>query len=603
MKKCFFFGLTVFSCIGISHAQLSKGGFPQSLKMTNTGKVPVYTYPLPDWNAFQEKVAAGEDGYDPQLDYIALLADVDIKFPESGTFMKGADGSLVWKAQLQIDGSPGTGFIYDKFFLPKGVKYYISNATGSHVLGAYTASNNNAEHTFANEAVQGGTVNVELNIASGVDLNAIDFHIEKAAVYFAGVQYLKKYISEDRLRLISHYDSAAGSSSVCTINAICPLGQDYKVQKRATVQVIFVSGGSSFSTCSGTMVNRVGNTPEDCKQYFLAASHCKSTGTSNSVFSNTLFRFNFEAPVCDRNDVVAANTLTGADFVARSVFTSADPQQIKGDFLMLELREKIPDNWYVTFAGWDRQPDHDSTAIAPKKFIGFHHPNGDIKKVSSSQTIMSALRGDTIPSHWRTELDSGVVASGSSGSGFFDGDGRLIGVGSVAGPLGLPSRCFKNAAGETARGTGNLVYYAKFSYSWDYMVDGTSERRRLWPWLDPQNTGVVTLDPIGSDCKAIVPQPEPVLGIKDNEVLDQSISIYPNPSYTGDVTARFNFTKPVDLTAEVYNIAGARIQYSKLSKVQQGLYTFDLSSFSNGIYLIKFSSEKGSSMKKIVLNR
>ncbi len=114
----------------------------------------------------------------------------------------------VWRARINVAGANALGLYYDNFQLPEGVKFYLSNANGKQILGAYTAANNNPSvPNFATEAVQGEVVNLELDIEPGVNLADINLHIDRAAAYFRGIEYLLNYVDGD-LQTIDAYDDA-----------------------------------------------------------------------------------------------------------------------------------------------------------------------------------------------------------------------------------------------------------------------------------------------------------------------------------------------------------------------------------------------------------
>ncbi len=90
--------------------------------------------------------------------------------------------------------------------------------------------------------------------------------------------------------------------------------------------------------------------------------------------------------------------MTGAKFVARSVMPlnasgQPDAPQIKGDFILLELNSALPLSWNMNLAGWNRDAGIPLSNASPKRFIGFHHPGGDVKKVTTSHTIQSYSLG------------------------------------------------------------------------------------------------------------------------------------------------------------------------------------------------------------------
>lgn len=606
MKKIISGLLMTATCYAAS-AQIGQGGVPLIPAQADR-YVPVSRYPLPDWESKLKQTEQDEAAGKPQPYLVALFTPSDVSFPASGTLLKQEDGSTIWQAQVSVAGAKAIGLYYDHFQLPKGVKFYVTNASKTQILGAYTSDNNAPSGTFANEAVQGGLLNLQLEIAPGVDPSAIQLHIDRSAVYFRGIAYLAAFAYDPaQLQEINYIDSAlSGSSSACMINAACPLGANYQVQRKAAFQTLLPVGTQgAVALCSATMINNTGNTTASCKHYFLTATHCDdANSTTSSHFDQMLLRFNFERPSCTSTAIPESNTLVGANFIARANYTAATANDIKGDFLLMELRSALPTSWNVNLAGWNKDPNLPLTIAAPKKYIGFHHPNGDVKKVSAAQSIQStALQpGAPAETHWVMQLDSGVVATGSSGSGMFDGDGYLVGVASVAAPNNLPSACNKNAAGQNVTGTANVIFYSKLAYDWDYNVDGSANNRKLKPWLDPANSGVTKLNAVKSDCSAL--SGNPTTGITNrSQELDKAIGLYPNPSKDGRVTVQFNLSAPADIHMELYDVSGKKVRTYELKHVQSGLYPLNLGQLGNGLYLLQCSDGQSVTGKKVMLTR
>lgn len=580
-------------------AQYKEGGLPFSFSAGYRDQYfPVSAYPLPDWDKAMQRQAEEEANFSqPYL--LALYAPSDVGFPHSGILTTTKDGHKIWRAAVNIDGAKAIGFYYDSFQLPEGVKYYVFNEKGNQVLGAYSKANNQADGLFANEPVQGSTVYLELDIDPDVNVQDIDLHIDRSAVYFRGTEYLNRYAEGfEKLETLNAVDSALdGLSSVCMINAMCPLGNGYANQRNAVLQQLLPMQ-EGVAACTGTMINTTGNTASNCKQYFLTASHCEpSNSTSSSAFSQLIIRFNFQRATCTGGTIPESQTLTGANFIARSI-TSANPQQINGDFLLLELKQALPASWNVNLSGWNKSASILLTQTAPKKFIGFHHPNGDNKKVSASKTIESTDLGGA-GSHWGMMLDSGLVAQGSSGSALFDGNGLLIGQLSAGAPMQLPASCNTNAQGGQAIATANMALYSKFAKDFDYAADGSANISKLKPWLDPANTGVITLNPVKSNCTALSGGGTSIT--HNDPKLDHAISVYPNPSALGYVQVQVNLAVASALSVEVYNIDGKRVKTLELGNVQAKTFILPTTGLTPGLYLLKFSDGNSVSTRKLVI--
>ncbi|MNS31293.1 Protease 1 precursor [compost metagenome] len=603
MKKSLLIGAVLFSTIYSAQAQISQGGLPLSLRnKVSYSNIPLSSYSNPDWNAYLEQASA--DFNQPYL--AGLYTAANFGFPESGQLITLDNGQRIWRGQIRVQDAPAIGLMYDKFALPKGVQLYLSNETQNQVLGAFDAANNDPSGVFVTDAVQGGLVNVELNIDAAVHLSDIQLHVDKAIVFHRAIEHLAQYTIGGGQTIASAIDSAlVGASSVCMINAICPQGDGYSRDRKATVQTLLPAGNGA-ALCSGTLVNTTANSTANCsKPYILTASHCEGTGSlSNTTFNQILVRFNFEKSACAASSQVpTAQSMTGANVIARANYNeSFSTSDIKGDFLLLQLRQTVPASYNAIVAGWNNNPAISRTTSAPKKFIGFHHPAGDAKKTSYTYTIGSTDLGSGVSNtHWEMMLQEGYVAGGSSGSGLFNPDGYLIGIASVAGEANPPSSCHVNARGQVADVYAmNWVTYSRFSFDWDYSIDGTANNRKLKPWLDPNNTGAATVESLNAaDCSNISGT-----GINTvNKDLSDNVTIYPNPVISDNVQLQYNLPNTGNLYITVYDVSGKTVYQTEVLKTQSGVRKLDLGNLPNGMYLVKVATEAGFTTKKVMIQK
>src|SRR6202034_1015580 len=155
----------------------------------------------------------------------------------------------------------------------------------------------------------------------------------------------------------------------------------------------------------------------DCTPYLLTASHTEFTNsTADSTFAQWIFYFNYETSSCDWTGAQPIpQTMTGAYFKARASYDYSSGTII-GDFLLLQLRQAVPASYGAFFAGWDLD-----TTVNTGSFIGFHHPSGDVKKVSQTDGIdPSGSFNGTPGTHWLLLWNQGGIEEGSSGSGLFN---------------------------------------------------------------------------------------------------------------------------------------------------------------------------------------
>ena len=134
-------------------------------------------------------------------------------------------------------------------------------------------------------------------------------------------------------------------------------------------------------------------------------------------------------------------------------------------------------NFNAYWNGWD------ANNTATTGGTGIHHPAGDIKKISTfSGNTVSSSWGSTPNTHWRLIWTAnanghGVTEGGSSGSPIFNNSsGRIVGT--------------LTGGGSYCNATNQPDFYGKVSYHW--ISNGTTNNRRLKPFLDPANTGALT---------------------------------------------------------------------------------------------------------------
>jgi len=598
MRKTIFALILATGGCTIAHAQISKGGLPLSLISTeaavsNQAFSPVYAK-TPDLVQLKK-----EDNMQSRMRpgpyHAGVLAPVDIAFPASGTMVTLSDGRRVWRAQVNMGDVPSLVLYYDRFVLPEGVKYFISNGNGKQLLGAYTAENNNAEGRFATQEVQGGIVNFELDIDKDVNVEEISWHINQAGVMYYPDAGLKAYAGNDDIGTAAKptADFADGKSSVCEINAICTAGQNYPQQRKATVRIVMPMGGGFVGLCTGTLIN---NTKGDCTPYVLTATHCEEDNNKGSLpFAQWIFYFNFETPDCPGSSVAPnTQTMAGAQFVARADYNN-NVAPILGDFLLVKLNNKVPVAYGAYFAGWNRA----TSLPSPSTYIGFHHPRGDSKKLAVGSAISpnGTFNQWSVPgTHWAINFSTGGNEEGSSGSALFDVNGRIVGDLS-GGSDNQYCDADTNKHGDHVIMAQDAVY-SKISRNWEYPEGNGAQNAQLKPWLDPTNTGAMTTNTIAAAATCS----QPTTGISNRSAeLDNAVSIFPNPVVNSTLRMRTNLDKATDLAVTIYDITGARKAVYKISAFN-GEYTFDLSGYTNGAYLVSVSNGSAVTSKKIVVN-
>lgn len=215
----------------------------------------------------------------------------------------------------------------------------------------------------------------------------------------------------------SHLKASAGhygASQKCEVDASC---YDAIADVKQSVCRLLIDG-SYFG--SGVLVD---NTSHDGTPYVLTAAHLFESDKVKSCVAI----FNFEAPFCQP---IEPNTsymekIQGAQLIEYSESL---------DLAMLLLSSTPSAYTRPYWSGWNLSTDVSETDM----FYCIHHPYGDVRKVSTAETVManSSYTHDKTNSgldfeqnnHWRVlKWLSGTTEGGSSGSGLFDSNMRLIG--------------------------------------------------------------------------------------------------------------------------------------------------------------------------------
>lgn len=469
--KQYYYGLVLMAILILQldslRGQISDGGsLPQSFVQSDLfeDSIPLVLLPPLDLAVIMAEDEIN-DRSGTKAPRFGVLMPVDIGW-ENGSWTTLSSGDRIWRLKIRAAKARATNYYFDDFYMPDGAKMHIFSPDRSEMIGGFGAHNNSAHSMFSTALIHGEEAIIE--------------YYEPMAVSGQG----RLHISEvnHAYRMVGKPDRSTkrdfGDSDPCEVNVNCSPEGDGKTQQRDAVARILVRAGNSAGWCSGTMIN---NARQDCKPYFLTALHCADDGNGNIItqndFNQWVFYFNYQAAGCTNpanEGLVPNNTITGADVRA----DSEDPNIATGsDLLLLEFQNAVPANYNVFFAGWNR------SATATTGGFGIHHPAGDIKKISTfTGTTTSTGWNQPGVTHWSlswsaTTNGHGVTEGGSSGSGLFDNNGLLIGSLS-----GGSSFCTSPNASDS---------YGKFSHHWDQ--NGVIAARRLKDWLDPDNTGVMSL--------------------------------------------------------------------------------------------------------------
>lgn len=457
-------GVFAFS---LCFAQQSDPSIPYSWQRTDLKEqVPVMHFAKPDVEQLLRE--DDQDMSEGKAFRVGVTLSASLDLQNSGLWELLPDGSALWRIKLEAADAYALSLTYTSFRLPEGASVYIYNEGRNHVIGPYTTADNPDGDLYATPIVNGSYITIEYNQPAGVS-GDVELIISNLVYY-----YKKQAVFNTQTKDF-------GDSGSCEVNVNCSEGNNWQDEKRGVARILFKEG-ANYYFCSGSMMN---NTAQDCTPYFLTAQHC-GTAASHADMRQWIFYFNYEASGCSdpgSEGTLASKTVTGCVKLAASG-TISDVQ--KSDFLLVLLKNRPSATFNAYLNGWNRNN------TASGSGVGIHHPAGDIKKISTYTSSLSSTTWDgTSGSHWRVIWDNtsnghGVTEEGSSGSPLFNNSGLVVGDLS-----GGSSFCNSPNSPDS---------YGKFYYSWDQC--GTTNDKRLKPWLDRTSAGSATLTGKENTCTA-----------------------------------------------------------------------------------------------------
>ncbi|MCK9398776.1 MAG: PKD domain-containing protein [Bacteroidales bacterium] len=435
-----------------SWAQISEGGIPLSFTTNNLAfQFDQKEFAKPDMAQLVLEDQLNAESKFPSPERMAVSVPVNLDLKTAGSWETLADGLLIWRLKITVPGALALGVYYDHFHMPEGSKLFLYNEAKTQVIGAFTSQNNHESGLFATEFIQGETVTLEYTEPAGT--------IEEAVISISEVAYA--------YRFIEFSNNGRDQSWPCMINVACSEGDGWGDQIKGIARLL-TKIGYNYYWCSGSLIN---NTSNNRIPYLLTAEHC-GTGASTSDLNQWMFYFNYQSATCTGNYGSSGNTVTGCALKAKDPLTTGFDG---GDFELVQLNGTPPSSYNVYYNGWNR------TNIPADSGVCLHHPNGDIKKISTYLTPMiSSTSWNGTPSHWRitwsaTEHGRSIMQPGSSGSPIFDQDHYIMGD--------LSGGYETNSCD-----TPSPAWYGKVWYGWDQ--NGNTPATRLKDWLDPTNTGI-----------------------------------------------------------------------------------------------------------------
>lgn len=356
----------------------------------------------------------------------------DINSNEHGLWTELKPGKRVWRVGIECNEAFSIDLNFDNVQMAESGKLWIYSEDGEVFQGPFTSKDVLEDGTFGTFPIGYDVIYVEYFEAT---------ESQEGSISIDGVTHgFRDLFTAQR----------GGGSGACNNNVACPEGDPWEDEIRSVAIIISGGGGA----CTGTMMN---NTMEDCTPYFLTANHCLGSPSS------WRFKFDYQAANCNGT---GAPTLGGGNFTLGSQLRASSAGS---DMALLELNSTPPASHNVYYAGWDKSGN------APSSSTAIHHPSGDIKKISFDTDNATAGNFGGAQCWHISDWEDGTTEPGSSGSGLWNQNHHVIGQ-----LYGGSANCNFNFDD----------YYGRFDVSWD----GSNSSNRLRDWLDPNNSGVSTLD-------------------------------------------------------------------------------------------------------------
>jgi lysyl endopeptidase len=469
---------------------------PSALRWDRLEGVPAVKLKTIDWAGLAVEDEA-RDGKGTAY-RIAAPNVVNLSAATDGVWREAGD-AREWLLKVDAADAFHLNFGFGRIALPEGASFSILDAAGGVALGPYTADTLPPGGALWTPLMQGSRAVLKLSVP----------RTAKAQVRLELTQISQGY------RGFGFTNSAARSGR-CNTDVTCMAANDaWNVPRRSVAQLVI---GGAF-VCTGSLLN---NTRRDRALILSTATHCEIYASN---VSTVVAYFNYESATCRTPGSIASgnplprpsSSLTGATWLSASsspfssTFPSpSGPATDRTDWTLITLNTTANiASFNLHWAGWDRRaaaaqcsmPSNTSSTVGLCASI--HHPSGDEKRITFSETPLISANIDTsINAHWFVQWDLtppvlpniappvpnplpvSVTEGGSSGSPLYSPARRVVGVLSGGASLCGASNSDMNDQ------------YGKLSVAYTgALLAGSATFASI---LDPDNLGVEILNGIDS---------------------------------------------------------------------------------------------------------
>lgn len=546
----FLIAITLFVNSSI-FAQISEGGIPPSFKYeeNNSLKRSIVVKKLTPLQNIED--LKKEDEQIPQIGYpqrIGTGIPVEIDLYRDGEISELNNGDKIIRYTIEAPNAEGLMLYYNDFYIPEGGKLFVYSQDNEQIIGAFTHNTNPTTKEYVTEVVYGDQLTLEYVVSK--TSNEIPRIKIDDVTYLYNIPTL--YADTDK------YDPS------CMVDISC--STDWQIQKRGVVKITMKFGDDTY-VCSGALIN---NTEKDKTPYILSADHCFTKDDVLTNFSTTNYIFNFEKINCDNSLVTSSNT-TKSNSISGAKLIALIPLSGGSDGALVKLNTNVPDLWQPYYNGWD------ASGAIPESGAILHHPNGDVKKIttySASPSIHTTTDYGVTggkDAHWKVQYNSSVTHGGSSGSPIFNQNGLIIGT-----LTGGSSRCY-NLKGKDD--------YGRLWYHWDKGGDATQHFKQF---LAP-NSNVTSLVGMNYDGSSL----------EENIFVNspKSIVVFPSP-VVDELNVNCN-----DIIREISVIDMSGKQVFGLNNHDSSTIIIPTTTWSSGVYSIVVKTSEGNNISEKVIKQ
>lgn len=528
--------LTLLALVATTTLAWAQQPAPCTIPLSDVDQLPL---PAVDNKALYEReMARRGPGIAPRF---AETLTVEVTPSTAGTWEILPDGRAVWRLRIHSPGARSLNLGFTAYRMPAGGALLLYNPSLTDVQGPFTPADNEEHGQLWTPVFFDDELVVEVQVPAK-SVSSLELKLEYVNHDFIGFGQLMEL------------------SGSCNLDVICGEADGWGIvdDYRDIIQSVAVIGIGGNTFCTGFLIN---NAAQDCKPYFMTAFHC---GVTSGDAPSLVAYWNYQNSFCRQPNTpqsgqagngVLNNFNTGA--IWRAAYNVSD-------FTLVELDDPVSETADAYFAGWSAE------AVPPANSICVHHPNTEEKRISFENAPGMLTNGfgnnpSANFSHVRVvDWDTGTTEPGSSGSPLFDQNKRVVG---------------QLHGGGAACGNNDSDWFGSFARSWE---GGGTPTSRLRNWLDPDNTGILTLNGRSQQaCSFFVESPAPVLPLCAGE--DAAFNLNISEAFEQEVTVTFANLPPgvtASFTDNPVPPGGlTMLVVSNTAGLTAGDYSFDILAF------------------------